>query len=90
MDNVFFIEEFVDYRKKEAEEAAALIRKLLKDSPQISGDYFKGAMFMLSAIINLPVKLAKDEKEMERAKQVKEQMLNQLEAKLMRKFLEED
>jgi len=86
--DTLFSEDFETYRKLEAEKCVGIIRGLI--TGQHSGEFFKGAMFMLKAIINLPVDYAKSPEAKERAIFLRDQMMRSLEAKLSRVYLEEE
>ena len=88
MDSQFFIDEFSEYRKKEAEKGADVIKKIIRDN--VTHDSFMGAMEMLKSIINLPYDLAKNSVEKERVKMIKDEMMAALEAKMLRRFLEDE
>ena len=86
-----FMEEFQEYRMKEAEKGAAVFKQLLTGNAE--PDYVKGAAFMLRQIINLPVEMASKtgtKEQKERAQILAVQMLDALEAKMMRRSLTED
>lgn len=83
-----FSEDFETYRKLEAEACVKVIRDLVTGHKD--GEFFKGAMFMLKTIINLPIDSAQTAEAKERAQLLKESMLRHLEAKIARTFLDEE
>jgi hypothetical protein len=85
MDDTLY-EDFIEYRQEEAEEGAVVLHKL--SNAGVSPEYFRGAMEMLRAIINLPAKKAVTSEQKERAEELRRQMLNSFEVKMMRKGLE--
>ena len=87
-EDYLFIEEFAAYRLAEVEEGTTVLRQLA--SGTVSPDYFKGAAQMLRMIINLPVKMAKGTEAEERAALLRDKMLGEFEAKMMRKFMLND
>jgi hypothetical protein len=85
-----FMEEFQEYRMKEAEKGAVVFRQLLNGN--FSPEFVKGAAHMLKQIISLPVEMAsKGTKEQkERAQVLSVEMMNAVEAKLVRRSLIEE
>ncbi len=83
-----FSEDFETYRRLEAEKCVQVIRELVTGHKD--GEFFKGAMFMLKAIVNLPIDSAKTPEAKDRAQLLKESMMKHLEAKLARTFLDEE
>jgi hypothetical protein len=86
MDDTIFIEEFIEYRRVEAEKGAAILRQLMFG--QTNPEFFAGAMHMLKAIINLPLEVSKTDEAQKRAEECKVDMLAAFESKMMRKVLE--
>lgn len=86
-----FSEDFEGYRKLEAEKCVQIIRELITGHKD--GEFFQGAMWMLKAIINLPldsIDPKKSPEAFERAKFLKESMMSHLESKMARTFLNEE
>ena len=84
-----FLEEFQDYRTKEAELGAKVFHQMILGN--VSTEYLKGAVDMLKKVINLPVDLASGpgatKEQKERAQVLAVTMLDALEAKMMRRSL---
>ena len=87
--SVLFDESFEPYRALEIKEGVIFLKKLHigKENP----DYFRGAIDMLKAIINLPAKLAGQESEdqQKQAEVLKIKALDLFEAKMVRSYLDE-
>ncbi len=85
---VLFLEEFESYRQLEIREGVRILKGIEndKDSP----DFFRGAMAMLKAIINLPGKLAgaESEDQQKQAEILKIKALDYFEAKMLRSYLD--
>ena len=88
MEDYLFIQEFAEYRQMEVEEGTAFLRQCAAGTA--SPEFFQGAMQMLRSIINLPVKAAKTKEAQERAEMLRDKMLGEFEAKMMRKFMMND
>ena len=88
MEDYIFITEFAEYRQLEMEEATTILRQFA--SGTASPDFLRGAMQMLRAVINLPVKAAKTKEAMERATLLRDKAMGEFEAKMMRKFMMND
>lgn len=80
--------EFQAYRVKEIEEGVLFLRKV----SDYGSDYFKGAMDMLKAVINLPTKLIPPTNESQKvqAEILKARAFDAFEAKMMRRFVQEE
>jgi hypothetical protein len=87
-----FLEELQEYRAKEAELGAKVFHQMILGN--VTPEYMKGAVEMLKKVINLPVDMASghgaSKEQKERAQVLAVQMLDALEAKMMRRSLTED
>ena len=92
MPEIFNDPEFESYRVKEIEEGVLVLKELSNSLPNPSSDYFKGAMYMLKRIINLPVKMVpvENKSQKEQAEDLKAKAFAVFEVKMMRGFLEEE
>ncbi len=87
MPEIFNDPEFEKYRVMEIEEGT-LFLKVVSNS---SSDYFRGAMDMLKRIINLPIKMVpKGSSQEEQAEVLKAKAFDAFEAKMIRRFVQED
>ena len=87
-EDYLFLDKFAQYRMAEMEEGTSLLRGCM--SGNVGPEFLQGAMTMLRAIINLPVKNAKTKEAEERATLLRDKMLGEFEAKMMRKFMMND
>lgn len=87
-DDVLFVPDFADYRLMEVEKAAQIIKQLMHD--KVSPEYCAGAMKMLRTIINLPMDVGKTKEAKEQAEMLRDKMLAQFEASLIRKCIVEE
>ena len=94
-----FSEELQEYRVKEAEEAAYIVHQLIGE--RVEPEYFKGAVYMVHQIINLPFKIAEkrvkeitDRKERDdfinRVGMLKIKMLDAFETRLVKRTLSDE
>ncbi len=82
-----FSEDLESYRQLEAEKGALVIKSLVLDHR--SSEFFRGAMWMLNAIIKLPQEHATTKEQKERALFLKEAMLRAVEIKVLRAFVDD-
>ena len=88
IDDIIFSPEFTDYRRLEVEAAAKIVRQFINGT--VSSDTFVGAMKMFKAIVNIPNDIAKTEEAKTRAKELRDKMLSEFEASLIRRYLREE
>ncbi len=92
MPEIFNDPEFEKYRVLEIEEGVLILRELALSLPNPSPDYFRGAIYMLKRIINLPMKMVpvENQSQKKQAEILKAKAFDTFEAKMMRKFVLED
>lgn len=82
--------EFEKYRVKEIEEGVHFLSDIVQNRESM--EYFRGSMAMLKRIINLPISMIPPENksQQEQAKVLKSKAFDLFEAKMIRKFVQED